>query len=94
MSRRQLAILLKELTSVRLICPCGGVSEATLEAMDKKSTGFRCPMCGTSLHPPMIGDADPLMYLFRAMVAVSNAKCVTVEFVIPESQNDRTATQS
>ena len=84
MSRRQLAILLKELTSVRLICPCGGVSEATLEAMDKKVSRFNCPLCGNSLHPPPVGEIDPLVHLFRAMVLVNNAKSVSVEFVIPE----------
>ena len=74
----------QSLKTIRLICRCGGVFEASLQAMEEKGGNFGCPLCGKSLHPPKHGEGNPLIYLFMGMLAVSKAKNVVVEFVLSD----------
>ena len=83
MSRKLLAFLLSELSTIRLKClKCSGVSEVSLKLLEQQFAVPICPMCRTTFLLPTMRDS-PFVSLSAAIQTLQLLqKNVEVEFIL------------
>jgi hypothetical protein len=91
MSRKLLAILLSEFSTVRLVCKrptCGGVAEMPIEQLEKRFEGPHapsCPVCGGTYQG--IDGSRPTAFAQLAEAIKRLRQCkdaFEIEFVLPD----------
>ncbi len=83
MSKHLLAVLLAELSTVRVIClHCKGIVELPLDKLGTRFGEGLCRLCKHDLVPE--DNPGVLADLERVLLALQAAKGVAIEFVIPQ----------
>jgi len=94
MSRKLLAFLLSELTTIRIICSrdvCRAVTEVTPDRFEAVASRGMCPVCNHDLIPSSSHNSNsPFLKLAQAIAAsqaiLAKEGTAQIEFVLPDEE--------